>query len=181
MNIRKIINEVIQEFKVDEGFNEEEIHPPNDFDNLIPTLKKGIFRSASPQLIERFKLLGKWEFATHGDWLGIDDMLNLWEDNLTPYTESINAAIDHWVNDAASLFKKSRVSIFAASEDTNERVYLIWFDCIKEPEVWSYDSNGESRFKDLASYLQAYLNDDLSMINVSWKLSDDSPASPSDH
>lgn len=51
-------------------------------------------------------------------------------------------------------------------------ICLIWFDGIEEPELWVYDCNGESRYKDLASYLQAYIDDDVSACSVKWKLAE---------
>ena len=51
-------------------------------------------------------------------------------------------------------------------------ICLIWFDGTEEPELWVYDCNGESRYKDLVSYLQAYIDDDVSASAVKWKLAD---------
>lgn len=51
-------------------------------------------------------------------------------------------------------------------------ICLIWFDGIEEPELWVYDCNGESRYKDLESYLQAYIDDDVSASSVKWKLAE---------
>lgn len=51
-------------------------------------------------------------------------------------------------------------------------VMKCWFDGTEEPELWVYDCNGESRYKDLASYLQAYIDDDVSASAVKWKLAD---------
>jgi hypothetical protein len=45
---------------------------------------------------------------------------------------------------------------------------LLWLDDEDEPELWVYDSNGESRYKDLAEYLKAYINDDLSAASKRW-------------
>ena len=70
------------------------------------------------------------------------------------------------------LFALNRVSIFAASDNSYEMICLIWFDGTEEPELWVYDCNGESRYKDLASYLQAYIDDDVSTSAVKWKLAD---------
>lgn len=61
---------------------------------------------------------------------------------------------------------------FAASDNGYEMICLIWFDGTEEPELWVYDCNGESRYKDLAAYLQAYIDDDVSASEVKWKLAD---------
>lgn len=51
---------------------------------------------------------------------------------------------------------------FAGSDYSYEMVFLLWLDSTVEPEVWVYDCNGESRYKDLNDYLNAYINDDVS-------------------
>ena len=51
-------------------------------------------------------------------------------------------------------------------------ICLIWIDRIEEPELLVYDCNGESRYKDLASYLQGYIDDDVSACSVKWKLAE---------
>jgi hypothetical protein len=141
----------------------------------IPTLKTGIFRPSSPELKERFQLFGRWQKATHGHWLRLDDMEALWKDSigdilLNGIRESQQAAEENWPNDASALFKPERLSLFAGSDITNERIYLLWLDFEDEPELWVYDSNGESRYKDLAEYLKAYLNDDVSAAERCWRL-----------
>ena len=49
-------------------------------------------------------------------------------------------------------------------------VILLWLDSTVEPEVWVYDCNGESRYKDLNDYLNAYINDDVSACERSWRV-----------
>ena len=61
---------------------------------------------------------------------------------------------------------------FAASDNSYEMICLIWFDGIEEPELWVYDCNGESRYKNLTSYLQAYIDDDVSACSVKWILAE---------
>ena len=134
--------------------------------DYVPTLQPEFYRSASPMLKERFSNFGHWENATHGDWLSIDEMKELWKDKTSSYMENIRSSIkacaEEWPNDAAGLFKDNRISVFAADENGYERIYLIWFDEVEEPEVWVYDCNGRARYMNLAFYLQAYLEDDLS-------------------
>lgn len=67
------------------------------------------------------------------------------------------------------LFRPSWVSLFAASDITNDRMYLLWLDFIDEPEVWAYDANGESRHTDLVTYLEAYIRSDISAAEKSWR------------
>jgi hypothetical protein len=43
-------------------------------DRGIPTLEPGIYQPLTPQLKERCELFGRWEWTTHGHWLGIPDM-----------------------------------------------------------------------------------------------------------
>ena len=141
----------------------------------IPTLRSGVFRPSSPQLTQRYELFGRWERATHGHWLGLNDMEALWQnaisDQLLAEIRSwMTANEENWPNDAAALFRPDRLSLFAASDLNYERIYLLWLDFEDEPELWVYDSNGESRYKDLEQYLEAYLADDLSAASRPWKL-----------
>ena len=80
------------------------------------------------------------------------------------------AAEENWPNEASALFRPERLSLFACSDLTNEKIYLLWLDFEDEPELWVYDANGESRYKDLAEYLTAYLADDVSAAGRAWRL-----------
>src|SRR5258706_9694205 len=147
------------------------ILPATPLDRGVPTLMRGEYRPFAPvpprfnesaQLRERFELFGRWETATHGHWLGLDDMEALWKDAvddefLQRIKSSRVAAEENWPNEASALFRPERLSLFACSDLTNEKIYLLWLDFEDEPELWVYDSNGESRYKDLAEYLTAYL------------------------
>jgi len=149
--------------------------PAIPLEHGVPTLKAGVYRPVTPQLKERYELFGRWEKATHGHWLGIDDMEILWQetiaDELLDGIKSTRVASEeNWPNEVSALFRPERLSLFACSDITNEKIYLLWLDFEDEPEVWVYDSNGESRYKDLAEYLTAYLNGDLSASRHSWLL-----------
>lgn len=140
----------------------------------IPTLKVGVYHESSPMLTDRYDMFGRWERATHGHWLSIADMEAVWEDHteedLLERVKINRAACEgHWANDAAALFRPERLSLFAGDDNGNERIYLLWLDFEDEPEVWAYDSNGESRYRDLQAYLEAYLSDDLSASERSWR------------
>jgi hypothetical protein len=140
----------------------------------VPTLKSGIYKEYSPMLIERYGMFGRWTRATHGHWLSIVDMEKLWEnhideDLLIRIKMNRIACEENWANDAAALFRPERLSLFAGDDNGNERVYLFWLDFEDEPEFWAYDSNGESRYKNLEEYLKAYLSDDLSASDRSWR------------
>lgn len=164
MDIYKKLDNVIEELRDDST-----IHELKDEVLKIPTLEKEYYRELSPQLEARFSKLGYWEDATHGDWLDVEKMKLFWDENSeNPIVINVFASIKNWANDVASLFKSNRVSVFAGSQYTSERVYLIWLDFKKEPEVWVYDTNGLSRYKDLLEYLTAYLEDDLSKISDIW-------------
>jgi len=66
--------------------------------------------------------------------------------------------------------KPERLSLFACSDINYEKIYLLWLDCEDEPERWVYDSNGESRYKDLEGYLNAFLAGDISACERRWQL-----------
>jgi hypothetical protein len=140
----------------------------------IPTLKPDFYRKISPMLKERFDIMSYWKNATHGDWLSINEMNLLWRDTIDSHViqlkNQLKAFSENWINDAISLFKEERISIFAIEENGNERIYLVWFDDVVEPEFWVYDSNGMARYENLECYLNAYLSDDLSAYENNWIL-----------
>lgn len=170
-DIDSILEEVANELK-----NDSKMFQPESEQALnIQTLKKGVYRNLSPQLKARFSRMGAWHDSTHGDWLSMSEIEKLVSGNLDTsrlkrIKTNFDAAAEHWANDVISLLLPERVSYFAASEFTYERVYLIWFDGYEEPEVCVYDVNGESRYVDLESYLLAYLKDDKESVIQTWKL-----------
>lgn len=170
-DIKKLIENVL----CDSGKDIAELPVPLQSFNKIPTLKKGFYRDVSPMLKDRFRMFGSWVEATHGDWLSVEEMEMIWDSDLIvnerlwSIKNNQMAACKNWDNDASSLFKSERLSLFAGSEFTYERIYLLWLDSEKEPELWVYDCNGESRYKNLESYLYAYLNDDVSACMKSWR------------
>ncbi|MCW4461239.1 hypothetical protein OK349_05930 [Sphingomonas sp. BT-65] len=83
--------------------------------------------------------------------------------------EDVGAGAEGWPNDPYILFRPERLSLFAGSEYNYEKIYLLWLDFEDEPELWVYDANGESRYRDLACYLRAYLTDDVSAASISWR------------
>ena len=138
----------------------------------IPTLKHGYYREASSMLKERYSAFSYWRNATHGNWLSLEEMTMLWQDKPNPYVaqlqNQVKAFAENWPNDASSIFKENRVSVFAIDDNGNEHIYMIWLDFKEEPEFWIYDSNGMARYKNIKTYLEAYLSDDLSAYNKWW-------------
>jgi hypothetical protein len=150
--------------------------PPAALRDEIPTLAPGVCRPCSPMLRERFELCGRWITATHGHWLSLTDMEALWSEAETaadPFLEGVKQSqitgTENWPNEASALFRPERLTLFAGSDYTYEKIYLLWLDFEDEPEVWTYDANGESRYRDLATYLRAYIADDVSAAEVSWR------------
>ena len=165
MNIEQALNEILAEL-VEDSTPKSSV----PFSNGIPTLKENYYRPLSPMLKSRFEKFGGWEESTHGDWLDSTEMENFWESDiadkrLSGIVTNVRASIDNWQNDAGSIFSDNRISVFSGSRYTYERIYLVWFDCIEEPELWVYDTNGEARYKDLLNYLRCYINDDLTAFN----------------
>lgn len=172
MTIEELLNTTITSLEDD-----SEITEAIDFSKGVPTLEKGTYRNVSSMLKARYKKLGGWIDATHGDWLDVKEMELFWtneteDDRLIGIIQNVKASIKNWEDHAAGLFAPNRISIFAASEATDEIICLVWFDSTEEPELWVYDCNGESRYKDLASYLQAYIDDDVSACKNKWKLAE---------
>jgi len=148
--------------------------PPDPLDAGVPTLKPGIRRKFSPMLRKRFEEYGRWERATHATWLSLDDMASLWEEApadplRAEYKLQYEAAKADWPNHATALFRDDRLTLFAVSDLDNESVVLLWLDFEPEPEVWVYDANGESRFRNLEDYLDAYLGDEVSAARRTWR------------
>lgn len=143
----------------------------------VPTLDPNVRRHASPMLYERFLFCGKWEMATHGDWLSITEMTAIAENDLSDpriaeIADGVRASALDWANDAAGLFRPDRLSLFAASDTTYERVYLVWFDEVEEPELWVYDANGEGRYGDLDEYLETYMSGQLFPYERQWRIAE---------
>lgn len=154
--------------------NQPKMYSPELFAQGVPTLMKDVYRRTSPMLQERYELFGRWANATHGDWLGIEDMKSLWNEKISdPILDAIRlqriSAEENWPNEASALFRKDRLSLFAGSDYGNEKIYLLWLDFEPEPELWVYDSNGESRYKNLNDYLTSFLTDDVSAAEQSWR------------
>lgn len=149
--------------------------PPTPIPRGIPTLSPDVYREVTPMLAARYALLGRWQGATHGHWLSMADMEALWRPTIEePLLEEVRdqriVCEENWPNDVAALFRPERLSLFAGSDLGYERMYLVWFDFTDEPEVWAYDANGESRYRDLEAYLRAYLSDDVSAAGRPWRL-----------
>jgi hypothetical protein len=150
--------------------------PPTAFERGIPTLSPGVHRPVSPMLRARFDLWGRWTTASHGHWLSAADMEAPWLDAealadplLDGIRESRAAGAEGWPNEASTLFRPERLSLFAGSDYTYEKIYLLWLDHEDEPELWIYDANGESRYRDLSAYLRAYVSSDVSAASLSWR------------
>lgn len=163
---------------------EDRIQPPPEwavpvrFDpepsvDQVPTLAKGVYRPVSPMLRARFQAFGRWRLATHGHWLSAADMAALWDEPTDPLLREIRemreAAEENWPDEASALFRPERLSLFAGNDVSNDKIYLLWLDCEEESEIWVYDSNGEGRYPNLAAYLSAYLDDDLTAFERSWR------------
>ncbi|END3794343.1 hypothetical protein OM226_11655 [Escherichia albertii] len=173
--IRERIQQAINERLVsDSPFNVVPESASPAFDGQIPTLKNGVWQKASPMLQARFAHCGCWLSATHGSWLSISDMEMLWQEHientfLNEIKMNAEASRDNWDNHVWGLFHSNRLSLFAGSDFSYEMVFLLWLDSSVEPEVWVYDCNGESRYKDFDDYLKAYLCDDVSACSRSWR------------
>ena len=173
-----IIEECNNETDIDDLTIDEPsiINPPDLSISKIPTLQPDVYREFSPLLKIRYEMFSSWILAPHGNWLSLNEMQELWQDDdnsseyITDIKEQLLASKEWWGNDATALFKDERISIFAAEEFGNERIYLIWFDDIDEPELWVYDENGEARYENIEQYLKAYLNDDLENYSKPWIL-----------
>lgn len=146
---------------------------PEKDTSRIPTLRENVYRDCSPMLAERFSMFARWETATHGHWLSVQDMAGLWGATADEFLSQIKKLQESgsrsWPDEAGGLFRPERLSLFAGSDLNYEKVYLLWLDSEDEPEIWVYDQNGESRYNNLKSYLIAYLDDDVSASQKTWR------------
>ncbi len=105
------------------------VNKPDLSISKIPTLQPNVYREFSPLLEIRYKMFSSWILASHGNWLSLKEMQELWQDDNSEYITNIKeqllASKEWWGNDATTLFKDERISIFAAEEFGNERIYLI--------------------------------------------------------
>ena len=161
--IDMLLDKIIEELEDDSDI----VFNSNSFLEVdVPTLKPDHYRKASPQIISLYNRIESWADSTHGDWLSLEEMRCLWPDacadeRIAAVKGNIISAANNWPDDAYSLYKDDRITLFAGSAYTNERVYLIWFDSKIEPEVWVYDVNGFARYISMECYLQAFVDDDM--------------------
>ncbi len=173
--IEKLIYDCIKDIESTDG-ETAQIDKQISQISAIPTLEQDVMKEFSPMMKKRFSMFNGWESSTHGDWLSLEEMQKLWlssemlDDRLKRIAHNQKSAEQEWGNDAASLFKPSRLSLFAASQDTYERIYLVWFDCQNEPELWVYDVNGSARYLNLEEYLKAFLDDTQDAYDNKWIL-----------
>ncbi|MBO0931230.1 hypothetical protein [Fibrella aquatilis] len=149
--------------------------PANSDLTKVPTLLPNYYQAISPMLHERFKRFGTWTWGPLGNWLSLEDMENICRDwdKVKPendYVSWLKAIAENWENDAIRLFRPERISVFAANRDSYERIYLMWFDSMEEPELWIEDSNGVGRFKDFSAFLQWLPVEDISTYEPHWIL-----------
>lgn len=174
--IRERIQQAInQRSAYDSPFNVVPEPASTAFDGRIPTLENGVWKKASPMLQARFAHCGRWLSATHGSWLSIGDMEALWQEKIDDTFLDVvkfnaEASRDNWDNHIWGLFRSCRLSLFAGSDFSYEAIFLLWLDSTEEPEIWAYDCNGESRYKNLDEYLKAYISDDVSACECSWRV-----------
>ena len=140
----------------------------------VPTLEPGVFRPVSPSLARRFRALGRWLDATHGHWLSAFDMEALWQPEIVdPWLAAVRRqhifAMEEWPDIASAMFRPERLSLFAGSDTGSEQVFLLWLDFEEEPEVWVYDEDGESRYRNLDAYLEACLGERPVAAGRSWR------------
>lgn len=159
---------------VEEGGENPLPSPAKVLGEGVPTLAPNTYKPWTPMLKIRFEQFSAWLQATHGNWLSLSEMESIWNASAGSKAEGFKEVVasfaENWANDAVGLFKPERISIFALHEWSNERIYLLWFDFVAEPEVWAYDSNGEAHYKNLEAYLKAYLEDDLTAYGKQWIL-----------
>ena len=129
--------------------------PPNEMPSVIPTLDVSVSIKITPQILDRFITVDRWENAFCGQTLlGIKD-LQASPVNAT-VAELFESRISCWPNSPVAKASKKNISLFSVNSDQSEEVYFIWGG--REPIVVSYIGNFEKTYRNLLELLQDYSN-----------------------
>jgi hypothetical protein len=141
------------------GLSEEEARPyaiqsigPSVAVTDMPTLAPGKTRPLSPLLAARYRFAGKWEDI--GEHLLVpDDVLRI--AGTDRFRNWISDMRNHWVESAPYRFGDDRLSLLSvANEQEGHFSMLVWKEPDEEPEVWTYATQHEYRFRNLLHWFK---------------------------
>ncbi|NBS91554.1 hypothetical protein EBS67_16405 [bacterium] len=118
----------------------------------LPTFDKSKSRKLTPMLKARFEYASTIKYG-QDIWLDPNQMaLSMADDELNIYHTSLR---DHWENSAPMRFKDKDLTLFGITDGCPEdRVYLVWKNEGKEPELWSYMGMEVLEFKNLEKFFE---------------------------
>ena len=118
----------------------------------LPTFDKSKSHKLTPMLKARFEYAST--IKSGGEiWLNPKQMVFFMsDDELNIYHNSLR---DHWEDSAPMLYPDKCLTLFGITEGVPEhRVYLVWKNEGKEPELWSYMGMEVLEFKNLEKFLK---------------------------
>ena len=122
----------------------------------LPTFDKSKSRKLTPMLKARFEYASTIK-SGQDIWLDPNQMaLSMADDELNLYHTSLR---EHWENSAPMRFKDKDLTLFGITDGCPEyRVYLVWKNEGKEPELWSYMGMEVLEFKNLEKFFESQVH-----------------------
>ena len=122
----------------------------------LPTFDKSKSRKLTPMLKARFEYASIIK-SGQDIWLDPNQMaLSMADDELNLYHTSLR---EHWENSAPMRFKDKDLTLFGITDGCPEdRVYLVWKNEGKEPEVWGYFGFDENKYKNLEKFFESQVH-----------------------
>ena len=132
----------------------QNIEPPDEIDDGIPTLQTGVYRPPTPMIADRFRFAGRWENAQVGlTWLSLRDMQSAWIDD--SIRETLAVLRMHWQDSAPALHDDAELSLFAWEPEQRDHVYFVWRStAATEPRVAWYRAQREDTYDNLDAFLR---------------------------
>ena len=120
----------------------------------LPTFRDQVNRPLSPMLEERFRVAGRWTEGTD-IWLASSDMHAAIR---SPSIRGVHQSLrDNWEGSAPMLYQDDQLGLFGVTEDVPEDlIYIVWA-VGNEPEIWRYSGMRESRYRNLAEFLESQI------------------------
>jgi len=134
------------------------VDPPEPLAAALPTLDPKVTRTLSPQLKDRFAIAGR---IVENAWVYLTPAAIPRTVKSAAFKKTLAAHREYWDESAPMQFPNQQLSLFALiGEDLadGDLIYLVWpQEDAKEPELWEYFGQSETRYKDVAAYLEARL------------------------
>lgn len=117
----------------------------------LATFSSKVFRQLTPMLKARFDYCSSWQDGLFS-WLSAADMTKYMRKRVIH--EQHRALRENWEGSAPMLFPDNELTLFGATKDVQDVVYLVWATNAGEPEVWSYEDYDFNRSINLEAYFK---------------------------